>query len=343
MNSYNHEREDELRMGKQENHVDVFSFRSANPWQDCHGLMRDLQEMSQRLVCMGKGLGPLSHSAARTSARKAGVTSVVILSLASSTIALGCQLPTGDMLQAEPSAEPSITPLFASTRTRNVDDLVRGDQARNMAQPHPFRATYRANYKGLPLRANGLRQLIHEPDGSYRLFTKASAMFISVSEETQFRVNDGRIEPVSYLYQRKGLGRSKTESQQFDTEGACIRHEDGASTVWPEGAYDKLLFQLQMKQDISISFAEGRPWPDMNYTIVDGKQVKNYQFKVVGTETLETPIGQLTTVKVARVRENNARETIFWLSPEHDFLLVQLRQSEPDGSGFELYLQDLEH
>ena len=81
----------------------------------------------------------------------------------------------------------------------------------------------------------------------------------------------------------------------------------------------------------------------MNYTVVDGKQVKNYQFKVVGTETLETPIGQLTTVKVARVRENNARETIFWLSPEHDFLLVQLRQSEPDGSGFELYLQDLEH
>ena len=113
--------------------------------------------------------------------------------------------------------------------------------------------------------------------------------------------------------------------------------------MWPEGAYDKLLFQLQMKQDISISFAEGRPWPDMNYTIIDGKQVKNYHFKVVGTETLETPIGQLTTVKVARVRENNARETIFWLSPEHDFLLVQLRQSEPDGSGFELYLQDLEH
>ena len=110
MNSYNHEREDELRMGKQENHVDVFSFWSANPWQDCHGLMRDLQEMSQRLVSMGKGLGPLSYSAARTSARKAGVTSVVILSLASSTIALGCQLPTGDIFQAAPSAEPSITP-----------------------------------------------------------------------------------------------------------------------------------------------------------------------------------------------------------------------------------------
>ena len=79
-----------------------------------------------------------------------------------------------------------------------------------------------------------------------------------------------------------------------------------------------------MKRDLSAAAAEGRPWPEMNYTVIDGTQPKHYRFRVIGTEEIDTPIGPLMTIKTARVRENSARETTFWLSPEHDFLLVQL-------------------
>ena len=223
-------------------------------------------------------------------------------------------------------------------------DMLSVGSGNRTAQPSPerFRATYRANYKGLPIRATGVRELIHEPDGSFRLFTEASAMFISVSEETRFHVQDGRISPLSYLYQRRGLGRNKTVSQRFDQQTAQITHENGMTTTLPDGAYDKLLYQLQMKRDLSAAAAEGRPWPEMNYTVIDGTQPKHYRFRVIGTEEIDTPIGPLMTIKTARVRENSARETTFWLSPEYDFLLVQLRQIEPDGSGFELYLKGLE-
>ena len=266
------------------------------------------------------------------------------LSLFMPAFALGCQLPTGEMFQEPVTSVMQVSPLPVTRVADTGPDILTADSGNSVTHPplERFRATYRANYRGLPIRANGVRELIHEPDGSFRLTTEASAMFISVSEETRFHVQNGRISPLSYLYQRRGLGRNKTVSQRFDKQNAQITHENGVTTTLPDGAYDKLLYQLQMKRDLSDAAAEGRPWPEMNYTVIDGTQPKHYRFRVIGTEEIDTPIGPLMTIKTARVRENSARETTFWLSPEHDFLLVQLQQIEPDGSGFELYLKGLE-
>lgn len=267
--------------------------------------------------------------------------------------AAACERPTGEMVEqpavalaaASPGAVTGLAIAGADVQANNVqtNNATQSRQPDVAFEPTPFRATYQANYRGLPIRAKGVRELVREPDGSYRLLTKASAVFISVSEETRFRFQNGEIKPVSYLYQRKGLGRKRTVSQHFDAQNARMTHDNGATSPLPEGAYDKLLYQLQMKHDLSMAARQAAPWPEMNYTVMDGAQPRNYRFKVIGTEHIETPIGRLETVKTTRIRENSDRETTFWLSPAHDFLLVQLRQIEPDGSGFELYLKDLEH
>ena len=58
---------------------------------------------------------------------------------------------------------------------------------------------------------------------------------------------------------------------------------------------------------------------------------------------IETPMGDLRTVKLRRVRENGARrETVFWLAPAYDFLLVRMFQRERNGTRFELVIRSLE-
>jgi hypothetical protein len=55
-------------------------------------------------------------------------------------------------------------------------------------------------------------------------------------------------------------------------------------------------------------------------------------------ETVETPLGALSTVRVDRIRDDDKkRETSLWLAVDHAFLLVRLKQMEED-KGFELNL-----
>jgi len=55
-------------------------------------------------------------------------------------------------------------------------------------------------------------------------------------------------------------------------------------------------------------------------------------------ETMSTPLGELNTVRLDRVREaDKNRETSLWLAVDHALLLVRLKQTEAD-KGFELNL-----
>ncbi|MFT5927761.1 MAG: hypothetical protein ACI805_000877, partial [Candidatus Azotimanducaceae bacterium] len=80
----------------------------------------------------------------------------------------------------------------------------------------------------------------------------------------------------------------------------------------------------------------------LDYVIADGGKLKNYSFKVIGEEEIDTPLGKMKTIKVSRVKDTRNRESTFWLAPEYDFLLVRFQQLEADGDGFELLLREAE-
>lgn len=204
-------------------------------------------------------------------------------------------------------------------------------------EPRTFRAEYLADYQGLPVKAKGIRELARLPDGSYQLRSSASALFVKVDEISSFRVEDDRVVSVSYEYNRQGLGRKKQEHLLFDWEHQRVSHEEGGSTVGP-GTLDKLSYQYQLRRDIA---GENQRAPDgsvFSYTIADGDRIREYQFKVVGEETLSTPVGELITIRVERVRDDGKdQQTALWLAIDHDYLLVRLAQQEA-GKGFELNL-----
>ena len=66
------------------------------------------------------------------------------------------------------------------------------------------------------------------------------------------------------------------------------------------------------------------------YIIADGGKIKEYTFKKIKDEIIETPLGDFNTIKLARYKKNK-QETYLWCAYELDFLPVKVITTEKDG------------
>lgn len=212
-------------------------------------------------------------------------------------------------------------------------------------EPSLFRAVYKADYKGLPISAKGIRELSKTAEGHYLLSSKATSLFASITESSEFRIEGEYLKPIEYQYHRSGIGRKRNAVLSFDWDSNTVLN-NVQNKPWsmdvPLGALDKLLYQFKLRDDLLIAHENGEPWPALNYVIADGGRLKNYEFEVIGEEVIDTPIGQLKTIKATRVRDSRNRQSTFWLALDYDFLLVRFQQLEADGDGFELLLREAE-
>ncbi|MEZ5541644.1 MAG: DUF3108 domain-containing protein [Pseudomonadota bacterium] len=155
-------------------------------------------------------------------------------------------------------------------------------------------------------------------------------------ETSRGKLTASGIRPDKYRYQRTGGSSEREAELTFDWRTMRV-HNDVEDSKWemdiPAGTLDKLVAQLGMM----YALADGRT--DVTFNIADGGKLKDYRFKVVGEETVETPAGTFDTVKVARLRDDNKRETFVWCAPELHYLPVRIWQRDKDDAE---YQSDLE-
>jgi hypothetical protein len=205
------------------------------------------------------------------------------------------------------------------------------------AEPVEFRAEYIAEYRGLPVEARGIRELVRLDDRRYRLVSAADSLFTQITETSDFEWGESGIRPVRYEYIRKGLGKNKHELSEFDWREREVSHDGSTSELEP-GVLDKLSYQYKLRLDVAEAMNQGDPTLPLVYEIADEEKRKLYRFRIAGTEFLPTPVGELETVRVERMRADTDRRTTLWLSLDYDFLLVRLKQVEAN-KGFELNLR----
>ena len=71
----------------------------------------------------------------------------------------------------------------------------------------------------------------------------------------------------------------------------------------------------------------------MKVNIADGRRVTDYEYRIIGKETLKTPLGALETLHFQKFREaDDKRGLEFWLSVDHHFLPVKIRFVEKNGT-----------
>ena len=207
------------------------------------------------------------------------------------------------------------------------------------ADLQPFSASYTADWKQLPMSGTAERSLTKEANGVWKLSFKASMMIASLTEESTLTLDKDTLLPQSYHFERGGLGKAKKSDLDFDWNTKMITGTDRGDAVkvpLNRGMLDKSSYQLALQEDV----AAGKK--TMNYQVVDGSEVDTYDFRVLGTEKVDTKAGKIDAIKVERVRDptQNKRITVMWFAKDWDFMLVRLQQVETDGKEYNIMLLD---
>lgn len=203
----------------------------------------------------------------------------------------------------------------------------------------PFSASYTADWKQVPISGTAERSLQRLEDGRWQLSFEASMLVASLTEQSTFRIENDAFLPLTYRYERSGLGKSKQVEQDFDWSTKQVLGNDRGTPVrFPlnRGLQDKSTYQLTLQHDV----AAGKQ--SMSYQVVDGDEIETYDFRVLGEEVVRTKAGLIDAIKVERVRDptQSSRKTVLWFAKDWGNLLVRLHQVEKDGKEYQIMLKE---
>ena len=160
-----------------------------------------------------------------------------------------------------------------------------------------------------------------------------------ISERSESEIHGESFRPLVYNYDRYGESGSRKVQVSFDWDNGVVLNTAQDHT-WrmtvPPGTLDKLNYLLALMRDLT----DGKR--NMRYTIADGGRLKTYQMRAAGTETLETALGTLKTLKVRRLRDQDEDEAILWCASALGYLPVKLEHRDRDGRLVSMHIESIE-
>jgi hypothetical protein len=151
---------------------------------------------------------------------------------------------------------------------------------------------------------------------------------------------DEKVIPLEYRYIHKGSDENRNEHYVYDwdTQRAQVNYRGEQKTLKiPVGTLDNFSLQLALIQDAG----EGRE--KMTYPVISKGELKTYTFINLGTETVETRLGDFEAIGLERRKddENNTTYTT-WYAPELHYLPVKLENREQGDVVLNLTLEEVE-
>jgi len=149
----------------------------------------------------------------------------------------------------------------------------------------------------------------------------------------------GRITP-------HGLQPEEFWDQRGDKRSrASFDAANGSLTLIPaKGAPRHFAYQGEVQDALSLFFqlALTAPPPDgrLTYTVFNGKKLRDYSYEVRGEEILQTALGELRTLHLARVAGDDGRFEA-WLAIDRLYLPVRVLRSDDKGGTVELSVKSI--
>jgi hypothetical protein len=195
--------------------------------------------------------------------------------------------------------------------------------------------TYRTAFKGI---GAGDIQLTLKPDTQpdtwlyeTRAFPNFLASFVvnpQSLERSWFRVSAQGVEPLRYTLTDGGSDHSQDTDVRYDWSR---RHVTGDARGKPidlalePGTQDAMSIRAAMLVEL-LAGREPR-----EFSMLDGREVKEYVYARSGTAKLKTALGEIDTVIFTSDRKNSdghGRTWRFWYAPSLDYLPVRIEQRE---------------
>ncbi len=145
------------------------------------------------------------------------------------------------------------------------------------------------------------------------------------------RITPRGLQPEEFWDQRG----DKRSSARFDSVNDTL-------TLTPaKGAPRHFAYQGDVQDALSLFFqlALTAPPPDgpLTYTVFNGKKLRDYTYQVLDEETLETELGTLRTLHLARAADGDGRFEI-WLAVDRHYLPVRVLRNDDKSNEIELVL-----
>ena len=204
----------------------------------------------------------------------------------------------------------------------------------------PYRAEYEVSRKG-SVQGSALRELTKNTDNTFILTYQSDIEWMIFSDErnerAKFKVSNNQAIPLEYSMSRTGTGPDKQYNLVFDQNKKQIfssKKKNPLKVDWKAEQKDLLTYQLQLRHDLKAGKTK------FSYPIIDknGNQ-RNYNFEVDGKETITLPIGNVETIRVKRLYDNNKRQATAWFAPEYDYLLVKMYKGKEGIEQFQVQLK----
>lgn len=230
---------------------------------------------------------------------------------------------------------------FFSMPSQALTDSDAKPNASANKQAYPaFTADYNATWKGgwFPINVDAQRSLSYSEDGTATLTFEADSVVAGLKEISTFRFFENTIQPLNYRYLRTGLFKEPDRHQIFDWQKKQIINAEEDTVYenhWNDFVQDNLSYNLQA----SIDLKNGKT--EFVYPVFDRRKIKDFTFKIVGPESIKTPVGTLETIKIQQVEKKGSKQTTYiWFAKNYDYILVRLKQTKKDG---QVYQIDLTH
>jgi hypothetical protein len=145
------------------------------------------------------------------------------------------------------------------------------------------------------------------------------------------RITPHGLQPEEFWDQRG----DKRSSARFDSANGMLTYTPA------RGAPRHFAYQGEVQDALSLFFqlALTAPPPDerLTHTVFNGKKLRDYAYVVRGETVLETPLGALRTLHLARAADGDGRFEI-WLAIDRHYLPVRVLKRDDKGREMELVL-----
>lgn len=160
-----------------------------------------------------------------------------------------------------------------------------------------------------------------------------------IREQVSGEIREGAIRPGQYE-RLLDTGRKSDHMQlQFDWSTGQVQARHNADQVTlplAPGVVDPLSLQLVVMADLQ----RGRT--PSQYSLLDRNEIKTYQIRNRGQETLDTPLGELNTILINQYTPGKTRMTTFWVAPDLQYLPVRIMQEKKGKEDLRMEIRAVE-
>lgn len=213
-----------------------------------------------------------------------------------------------------------------------------------------FRATYTLLHKSDPV-GTAIRELTYlnnekkpqHKEAIYHYETEVEWLIFSDkrTETSTLRLENGKVLPQHYLYNREGTGRDKSYEWRYDFVNKIaqnVKTHQEINLPLADNLQDKLSYHLQNRLDLLANPTQKR----FTYSVISTSgSIKEYTYQHDGEEELILPYGLVKTIRLKREVTAKKRITYAWFAPELDYLLVKLYQVKSGAEQFEAQLSSI--